>query len=366
MNLIPLEKNYINLASAYLENFKWKKDGLANCRCALCGDSKKKQSLARGYFYLSKHRRYRYKCHNCGANISLVEFMKQICPAIHKEYQLDYMKEMKFGGEYMTSSESVAVTTKPKTVHQQASTLDTLDCIQPIKTLPVFHPAYKYLIHERKIPRDKLDRLFYTRNLNHLLHRLATDFGYGNVIDEDIDEKYPTDERIIIPSISRRTGEMIGFSSRSMSSNSSLRYITAKLSTTEPNIFGFDRVNLNKTVYCCEGQLDSLYLPNCVAVGGSGLRLFESVLSPTEHNIDVVYIHDNQPRNREIVNEIRKTIKSGNKTVIWRENSCHTQGKDIGDMIEHGMEIDEMLFEINNRTFSGVRARIEFGKWAKL
>ena len=46
-----IDKKYINLASASLSQFKWKKEDLANCRCPICGDSQKNKTKARGYFF---------------------------------------------------------------------------------------------------------------------------------------------------------------------------------------------------------------------------------------------------------------------------------------------------------------------------
>ena len=39
-----IDKKYINMLSPRLERFAWKKQDLANCRCPLCGDSKKNKA----------------------------------------------------------------------------------------------------------------------------------------------------------------------------------------------------------------------------------------------------------------------------------------------------------------------------------
>ena len=59
-----IDKKFINLASGSLQQFKWKKEDLANCRCPICGDSTKNKTKARGYFY-KKGNDFFYKCHNC-------------------------------------------------------------------------------------------------------------------------------------------------------------------------------------------------------------------------------------------------------------------------------------------------------------
>ena len=62
-----IDKKYINMLSPRLERFVWKKQDLANCRCPLCGDSKKNKAKARGYFYHKDNDMF-YRCHNCGAS----------------------------------------------------------------------------------------------------------------------------------------------------------------------------------------------------------------------------------------------------------------------------------------------------------
>ena len=72
-----IDVKYINLIAVRLEKFKKVKHNLFNCRCPICGDSKKNKSKARGYFYQVKNNT-NYKCHNCGVNVSLSNFLKSV------------------------------------------------------------------------------------------------------------------------------------------------------------------------------------------------------------------------------------------------------------------------------------------------
>ena len=49
-----LDQKYLSLISNRLPLFKKKKDNTYNCRCIICGDSMKKASKARGYFFPNK------------------------------------------------------------------------------------------------------------------------------------------------------------------------------------------------------------------------------------------------------------------------------------------------------------------------
>ena len=62
-------------------------------------------------------------------------------------------------------------------------------------------------------------------------------------------------------------------------------------------------------MYVVEGPLDSLFLDNCLAAGGADLQL------PAD-NKDVVFIFDNEPRNKEIIDRMYKLIDKDYMIVI--------------------------------------------------
>ena len=76
-----LQRKYILLLSNTLDKFK-EKNGTFNCRCPICGDSKKDKNKARGYF-LHKQGVYKYFCHNCGATRTVENFLKEFAPPLY-------------------------------------------------------------------------------------------------------------------------------------------------------------------------------------------------------------------------------------------------------------------------------------------
>ena len=98
-----IDVKYINLISSRLSKFKKVKQNLYNCRCPICGDSKKNKNKARGYFYQVKNNT-NYKCHNCGVNISLNNFLKEIDPVTHKQYVFEKFKEGHTGKNFTTET----------------------------------------------------------------------------------------------------------------------------------------------------------------------------------------------------------------------------------------------------------------------
>jgi hypothetical protein len=75
---------------------------------------------------------------------------------------------------------------------------------------------------------------------------------------------------------------------------------------------------------------------------------------------DYIWVYDNEPRNREIINRISKTIDRGDKVIIWPDEIVE---KDINDMILSGHNIMSIL-KLN--TYSNLEAKVKFNNWKKV
>ncbi len=75
---------------------------------------------------------------------------------------------------------------------------------------------------------------------------------------------------------------------------------------------------------------------------------------------DFVFCYDNEPRNENVLKAMRKTINMGKKIVIFPSNVTQ---KDINDMVLAGVNVEEI---IQNRTYQGPRAMLEFEMWRKV
>ena len=146
---------------------------------------------------------------------------------------------------------------------------------------------------------------------------------------------------------------LIGFQGRSLGPNS-VKYITVMIKDDAPKIYGLDQINRKKPVYIIEGPFDATLVQNAVAMCGSDLDIRSFGWS------DYIYVYDNEPRNREIVNRIAKTIDRGDKVVIWPTT---IEEKDINDMVLGGQNIMSVL-ELN--TYSGLQAKVKFNNWKKI
>ena len=96
-----IDSKYIGLVSARLAKFKRVKADLYNFRCPICGDSQRYKNKARGYIYSVKNNT-NFKCHNCGASMSLNNFLKEIDPALHKQYTMEKFKGGHTGRNFFT------------------------------------------------------------------------------------------------------------------------------------------------------------------------------------------------------------------------------------------------------------------------
>ena len=147
-------------------------------------------------------------------------------------------------------------------------------------------------------------------------------------------------------------GVLFGFQGRSLGSNN-LKYITILLDEDAPKLYGLNRINKNKPIYITEGPFDSTFVENSVAMCGSDVDIRTFGWS------NYIWVYDNEPRNREIVNRISKSLDRGDKVIIW---PSEIKQKDINDMILAGHNVMSVL-ECN--TYSDLEGTLKLTNWKK-
>ena len=103
-----------------------------------------------------------------------------------------------------------------------------------------------------------------------------------------------------------------------------------------------------------EGPFDSTFISNSVALCGSDGDLGYLKRS------SIVFVYDNEPRNREIVNRIGKCISRGESVVIWPDGIIE---KDINDMVLAGHNVQDV---VDSNVYSGLEATLKFNDWKKV
>ncbi len=168
---------------------------------------------------------------------------------------------------------------------------------------------------------------------------------------------FGNDPRLVIPFYTRQ-GKLIGVSGRALNDNK-LRYLTLKFDENEPLIYGLRTVDYNKKVYVTEGPIDSLFLPNSIAVAGSDFAKLNTIV-PTEQ---AVVVFDNEPRAPEIVKKMSQIIEDGFDVCIWPKTVFD---KDINEMVMGGISPNIIEDIIKNNKFSGLKAKMALSDWSKV
>jgi predicted RNA-binding Zn-ribbon protein involved in translation (DUF1610 family) len=320
-----VDVKYIGLVSSRLQKFKRVKTDLYNFRCPLCGDSQKNKNKTRGYIYPVKNNT-NFKCHNCGASLSFNNFLKELDPTLHKQYTLEKFKEGHTGKNFVSE--------EPK-----------FEFTKPVFKKKLDLPKAS----EISIAREYLEK----RKLNPEKFYFANKFKqWANAQKQTFDTIGRDECRIIIP-LYDFDSNLIGFQGRALDSSPN-KYITVMLYDNVPKIYGLDQVNSSKPIYIVEGPFDSTFIQNSVAMCGSDVDIRAFNWS------DYIYVFDNEPRNREIVNRISKTINRGEKVIIWPSS---VQQKDINDMVLAGLNVMDVL---KSNIYSGLEAKIKFNNWKKI
>ena len=320
-----VDSKYIGLVSSRLQKFKKVKNNLYNFRCPICGASQKNKNKTRGYLYQVKNNT-NFKCHNCGSSMSFNNFIKSIDGALHKQYTMEKFKEGHTGKNFVVES--------PKLEFKKPVFKKSID-LPKASTNQV---AREYL-EKRKLNPDKF---YYTDRFK----------WWSNTQKQTFDTIGRDEPRIIIP-LYDEDKNMIGFQGRALDKSPN-KYITIMIQEDAPKIYGLDTIDKKSTVYITEGPFDSTFIRNSIAMCGADVDISGWGIS------NPVYVYDNEPRNREIVKRILKTIDCGNSVVIWPQS---IEQKDINDMVLAGHNVMDVL-KLN--THSGLQAKIKFNNWKKI
>ena len=338
-----IEEKFIGIVSVRLERFK-RRGNVYNFRCFVCGDSQKDKTKTRGYLYQKKDT-YVYHCHNCNVTFGFKKFLQTIDPVLANEYSQEVFVESKgFNQAPLAPPAPITSFAKPKFI-----TGSPLKTLKRVSQLAHNHPAKMY-VDKRKIPTTFHHKLFYTPKFKAWVNSL-------------IPEKFAhleTDEpRLIIPFLDRE-GELYGFQGRSFRKDG-VRYITIMLDNSKPKIFGLDVVDFNQRIYIFEGPIDSMFIPNSIAMAGADMLQAQQLLKLDPSKCVVVM--DNEPRNEQIVKRIDANISMGFNVCMWPPT---VEQKDVNDMVVlAGIKPADIKLMIDQNTSAGLQAKLNLAQWRK-
>ena len=218
-------------------------------------------------------------------------------------------------------------------VNDRANYSSMLQLCTKVSDLPSDHFCRKYC-EGRKLP---LDLVYYTEQFSKLA-------DYAGI-------KVKDNKRLILPFFDE-DGKLFALQGRAFEPGA-IRYLTVLYDKSKEKVFGLDRVDFNETVTVVEGPIDSFFVKNAIAMAGSaGLN--------NKYFTNSVICYDNEPRNKAIVNKVKKSIDQGFKTVIWPTSLTE---KDINDMVLAGYDVNQLILD---HTYSGLQAAIKFNEWKRV
>ena len=337
-----IDVKYLKLVSPRLDGFVQKKPDLFNLRCPYCGDSQKKKSKKRGFFYKKGNDLF-YRCFNCEVSTTFYKTLEYLDPSLCKEYALE---------RYSSGETKQHNYTKPKFEFKKPifkTFQESVNIKLPsISSLDDKHYAKKYVL-ERKIPKGYHKDLYYAKDFKQFVSEICPNYN------KDLIE---FDERLVIPFRDEK-GNLKMIQGRALSKNP-LRYISIKLDDDFPKIYGLDRVDKKERIYIVEAPLDSLFLKNSIAVADANLEFGAKYFS--ESNLDIVLVPDKEPRNKQIVKNIEKFINNGYNVCLLPDE---LNGKDLNEFVMNGFTKPQLHRMIDENTFQGLRASLELNKWKK-
>ncbi len=338
MNDLSIDVTYINRLSSRIDKFSKVRRNVWVARCPICGDSKKSKTKKRWYIFLHENN-YSVKCHNCGYSQPFYKYLEEYHPNEYKSYILEKLpKKSNLKKDRFDHIKKIT----NKIIHCKGFDYSSL---KRFNDLSESHPARIY-VETRQIP---LDMVYYNDKFSEFISEL-------DITKYKIAYDNSKEPRMIIP-FYREDGLSTVFQARAFSKKEYLRYITIKEDEGESKIYGMERVDKNIPVYCLEGPLDSLMIPNAIAMSGISTKLPRGIK-------EFIFIYDNEPRNIDVVKNMRKRLLNGYKVVIFPDRLVY---KDLNDIIvKGGMSHENVLKLINDNIYVKNSGIIKLNNWMRL
>ena len=223
----------------------------------------------------------------------------------------------------------------------------TMD-LPKLSDLPEDHDAVKYF-KDRKIPTCYMKYFRYSENYKAWVNTKIPD-KFSHINDDD--------RRIVIPfyTIDRK---LFGCAGRALDNENVPKYIPIRFNDVTPKIFGMERVDLSKDVFVFEGQIDSLFIPNGIAICGSDIDF--KTLSSVVPADKIIFVYDNEI-NEQIFKRIEKVVDAGFRISLLPKE-MRKYGKDINEYVKKGFTRKELYDMVRDNIYSGLKARTLLMQW---
>lgn len=315
-----------------------------NCSCPVCGDSASDQYKARFWYYNWKGSNLVH-CFNCDYTSEIGRFISEQDPVLYRDYLMEKRKEESFGVDLTKK------THKPVEISEKLTSklvvIPSLPYCVRLDKLPETHPIIKY-VADRKIPKSSYNRLYFTDKWQELVNE--TKMTYDNPKKE---------YRLVIPFYNAKN-EIEAYQGRALSPNARQKYMTIKAHDDASKIYGLDRVDGSKDVCVFEGPIDSMFIPNSIAIAGGSLNL-DSVPFPETR----IWVLDDEPRHEDTIKRMQKLIDANERVLFW--DKAKWRSKDINDKVKKdGATVEDLVNYINDNWCVGLMAKARMLNYCKI
>lgn len=305
-------------------------------RCYYCGDSKTNEFKTRGTFYGAGDH-LNYGCYNCGRSTTFSSFLKEFDPIVYK----DYLRH-KFHSDQVIELEEEIVS--PEDL--EFPSLFSLNKMFPVTAS---QKAVDYL-KSRFVFKTK--EIYFTSDASEVIEKYRPETRKV--------EGFKDREAIVFPLMTLDKA-IIGCQMRFLEGD--FRYMTIKFHEEFAKLYSIPDIDLEQDIWVTEGIFDALMLPNGLAnLDGSLSQISAKTGLPKDK---FILVHDNEPRNREIMKEMNRSVERGYRVYFWPQWASE-YGKDLNEIRQKSPEAFEGLLESKEgQVLSGLRARLEMKKFQK-
>ncbi len=333
MSTLYIDLKYAAMLPARLQNFKQIKAHLYTfshkCEEATYGKLKTRAYILPAGDHMNVY------CHHCGMSHRLSTFMHDLDPNLYQEYRLETFKEAHAPDKKI----SIVFPDFEEPPEQKPTQND--DTIIWVQDLPMTHPVRKY-VQTRKIPEEFFSKIGVVADFN----------AFAGKYMDSFKEKKKVYPRLILPFFDK-DGSVSMYSCRAFGKEQP-KYIKLKVKDQTDHIYGLWRIDENKDIFALEGQIDSLFLDNAIAVGSADYssRYLE------EHKDKIIVVPDSDyKRNPQVFQSLMKVVDAGFRIALMPES---IPWKDINDCVAKGGYQGKVIQDILlNNISSGVAAKLE-------
>lgn len=327
-----IDLKYSKLLGGRLLNFKQKR-GNVFAFSHSCEDHSKDRVKARANFYQMDDGMM-FHCYHCSASSSFGNFLRQEDPSLYQEYRMEKFKESKGGSS--TAKPLFSAPPKPEVKYQ---TLDS-DIIT-LDKLPESSSVIRY-VQSRQIPEEYWNKIGVVKDF----------YKFGAKYDEVFEKLNKPHPRLVFPFFDS-DGSVICYSGRSFG-HEQPKYVTVMIDKSRPKIYGLWKLDKNKDILVVEGQIDSLFLDNAIAVNGADY----SLPFLKENMSKMIVIPDSDwKRNVQVYKSLERVIDDGFRVSLMPES---IPWKDINDCVVKGNLSKQKVMEIiMQNVTSGIKAKLE-------